>query len=137
IEDHREPAGRALRGGQQLDGFFRERAGGLPEALPADDLVAAAAPATARVGVAPALVLVTIDCVGLDAGADMGDGLLSQRAVAGREGLPFALRRVRRLRERDALDAGRDLVGGEQVTDLGLERERERILLERGLVGPI
>ena len=37
------------------------------------------------------------------------------------------------LGEGDALDLGRGRVGGEQVGDLALERDRERVLLDRGL----
>src|SRR6185503_20625378 len=76
VEDDREPARWALWRGQELDGLFGERSGGLLEPLAADDLVAAAAPPAARVRVAPALVLVTVDGVSLDAGTDVGDRLL-------------------------------------------------------------
>ena len=79
-------------------------------------------------------MLVAVDGVGLDPGPDMGDDLLGQAAVGRGEGLPFALCRIARLGEGDALDARRRLVRGEQVGDLGLERDRERVLLERRLV---
>ena len=99
-----------------------ERLGLLGQAKSPDELVAGRLPAAARVGVAPALVLVAVDGVGLDRGADVGDDLLGQAAVGRGEGLPLALGGVRRLGEGDALDAGGRLVGGQEVGDLGLER---------------
>ena len=75
--------------------------------VPADDLVAPGAPAAAGVRVAPALVLVAVDGVGLDAGPDVGDDLLGQAAVGGGERLPLALGGVGRLGEGDALDRAR------------------------------
>src|SRR6185503_11609139 len=108
--------------------------GALGQPQPADDLVAATAPAAARIRVAPALVLVAVDRVGLDPSPDVGDDLLGQAAVGRGERLPLALGRIARFGEGDALDLGGGLVGGEQVTDLGLERDRERILLEWRLV---
>ena len=79
-------------------------------------------------------MLVAVDRVGLDPRPDVGDDLFGQAAVGRGEGLPLALGRVARFGEGDALDLGGGLVGGEQVTDLGLERDRERVLLERRLV---
>ena len=116
------------------NGLRGQRFGTLGQAQPADDLVAAATPATARVRVAPTLVLIAVDGVGLDARPDMGDDLLGQAAVGRGERLPFALRRIARLGEGDALDPRGRLVRGEQVGDLGLERDSERVLLERRLV---
>ena len=73
----------------------------------ADVLVAGGVPATARVRVAAALVLVAVDGVGLDRRSDVGDGLLGQAAVGRGERLPLALGRVHRLGEGDALDLAR------------------------------
>ena len=50
----------------------------------ADVLVAGGLPAAARIRVAPALVFVAVDRVGLDRGADVGDRLLGEAAVASR-----------------------------------------------------
>ena len=100
----------------------------------ADVLVAGGVPAAAGVRVAPALVLVALDRVGLDRRADVGDDLLGEAAVGRGERLPLALGRVHRLGEGDALDLRGGLVGGEQVGDLALERDRERVLLDRRLV---
>ena len=99
----------------------------------ADVLVAGRLPAAAVVGPAPALVLVALDRVRLDARPDVGDRLLGEAAVARRERLPLALGRVLRLRVGDALDLVHRLVRGEQVGDLRLERDRERVLDDGGL----
>src|SRR6185503_2413649 len=102
-----------------------------------DVLVAARLPATARIGIAPPLVLVAIDRVRLDAGADMGDDLFGQAAVGRGEGLPLALRGIARFGEGDALDGGGGLVRGQEVGDLGLERDLEWVNLQRGLVATV
>jgi hypothetical protein len=78
-------------------------------------------------------MLITIDGVRFHRRPDVGDRLFRVRAVGRGEGLPLALGRVHRLGEGDALDLGCRLVGGEQVRDLALERDRERVLLDRGL----
>ena len=98
VEDDREPARRALRRGQERDGLVGERLGLLGEVEAADELVAGRLPAAARVRVAPALVLVAVDGVGLDRRADVGDDLLGQAAVGRGEGLPLALGGVRSTR---------------------------------------
>ena len=95
-----------------------------------DVLVAGRVPAAARVRVAAALVLVAVDGVGLDRRPHVGDRLLGVAAVGRRERLPLALGRVHRLGEDDALDPGGGRVGGQQVGDLVLERDRERVLLD-------
>ena len=97
-----------------------------------DVLVAGSLPAAARIRVAPALVFVTVDRVGLDRGADMSDRLLGEAPVARGERLPFALRAEGGLREDDARHGGRGLVGGEQVRDLRVQRDREGVLLDGG-----
>ncbi len=102
-----------------------------------DVLVTGGLPAAAGIGVAPALVLVALDGVRLDPGADVGDRLLGVAAVARREGLPLALGGVGRLRVGDALDPGRDPVRLEQVGDPRLEGDRERVLHHRRLVGAV
>ena len=89
----------------------------------ADVLVAGRLPAAAVVRPAPALVLVALDRVRLDARADVGDRLLGEAAVARGERLPLALGGVLRLRVGDALDLVHRLVRGEQVGDLRLERD--------------
>ncbi len=134
IEDDGEPAARALRGGEQRHGLVGQRLGPIGEAEGADELVAGGVPAAARIGVRPALVLVAIDRVRLDRRTDVGDGLLGVAPVRRRECLPFALRRVHRLGERDALHPRRGLVCRQEVADLALERDLERILLHRRLV---
>ena len=136
VEDDREPARRALGRGQELDGLLGEGPARSSRSRLRTILVAAGAPAAARVGIAPALVLVAVDGVRLDPGADVGDDLLGQAAVGGGEGLPLALGGVGRFGEGDPLDRGGGPVGGEEVGDLGLERDRERVLLERRLVRP-
>jgi hypothetical protein len=82
-------------------------------------------------------VLVAIDRVGLDRRADVGDHLVGEAAVGGGEGLPFALCRVDGLGEGDPLDRGGGLVGGQQVADLGLQRDLEWILRDRRLVAAV
>ena len=82
-------------------------------------------------------MLVAVDRVRLDGRADVGDDLLGQAAVGRGEGLPLALRGVDGLGEGDALDRGCRLVRGQQVGDLGLERDLERILGQRRLVVPV
>jgi hypothetical protein len=63
----------------------------------------------------------------------MGDDLLGVRAVGRGERLPFALGRVRRLGEDDALHSGGRLVRCKEVADLRLERDAERVLTDRRL----
>ena len=99
----------------------------------ADELVAGRRPQAAVVGEAAALVLVALDRVGLEARADVGDDLLGVAAVAGGERLPLALGRVQALGERDALHLVHRPVGGQQVGDLAIERDLERVLLDRRL----
>ena len=119
---------------QQLDGLLGERFGLLGEAETPDVLVARRVPAAARIRVGAALVLVAVDRVRLDRRADVGDDLLGEAAVGRGERLPLALGGVHRLGEGDALDLGRGRVGGEEVGDLALERDGERVLLDRRLV---
>ena len=133
VEDDRPPAGRALGRGQERDGLLGVLLGVAEQVERADVLVAGRLPAAAVVRPAPALVLVALDRVGLDARADVGDRLLGEAAVARGERLPLALGRVLRLRVGDALDLVHRLVGGEEVGDLGLERDLERILGDRRL----
>ena len=66
VEDDREPAGRTLRRGQQLDGLLGQRLGVPGEVQAADVLVAGRVPATAGVRVGATLVLVAVDGVRLD-----------------------------------------------------------------------
>ncbi len=103
----------------------------------ADVLVARRLPAAAGVGVAPALVLVALDRIRLDARPDVGDRLVGVAAVARREDRVAALGGVGRLGEGDALDRRGQLVGGQQVADLRLERDRERVLHDRRRVRPV
>ena len=102
VEHDREPSGWALRRAEQRDGLFGHRFGAIPHAKAPDVLVAGGLPAAARIGVAPALVFVTVDRVGLDRRADVGDRLLGEAAVARGERLPFALCAVDGLGEDDA-----------------------------------
>jgi hypothetical protein len=61
------------------------------------------------------------------------DHLFGIAAVARGEGLPLALGRVQRLRPGDAFDPVQRPVRGEEVRDLALERDLERVLLHGGL----
>ena len=130
VEHDREPSGRALWRAEQRDGLLGHRFGALAHAKTSDVLVARGLPAAPGIRVAPALVFVTVDRVGLDRGADVGDRLLGEAAVARGERLPFALRAVDGLGEDDARHRRRGPVGGEQVRDLRVERDRERVLLD-------
>ena len=130
VEHDREPSGRALRRAEQRDCLLGHRLGALLHAETPDVLVAGGLPAAASIRVAPALVFVTVDRVGLDRGADVGDRLLGEAPVARGERLPFALRAVDGLGEDDARHGRRSLIGGEQVRDLRVERDRERVLLD-------
>ena len=71
----------------------------------ADVLVAGRGPRAAVVGIAAALVLVAVDGVRLEAGADVRDHLLRVAAVARGEGLLLALRAEDGLGPGDAVDA--------------------------------
>src|SRR5204862_6895998 len=103
---------------------------------PANELETGSAErAAVRVGVAPPLMIVTLDRVGLDARSDVGEGLFGPAAIGRREGPRLALGVVARLGERQALHLTGDLIGGQQMSDLLLERNRERIFLDGGLVG--
>ena len=133
VEDDRPPAGRQLRRREQLDGLVGHALGRAGEVHRADVLVAGALPGAAGVGVAPALVLVAVDGVRLDRRAAVGDHLLGEAAVARGERLPLALGAVRGVGEGDAGLRVHRRVGGEEVGDLRLERDRERVLDERGL----
>jgi hypothetical protein len=115
---------------EQGDRLVGKGLGALLEAEAADVFVAAGLPATARVRVAPALVLVAVDRIRLDSRADVGRDLLGQTAIRRCEGLPLALGRVAGLREGDSLDACCRLIGSEQLGDLGLERDLERVLVQ-------
>ena len=117
---------------EQRDRLLGQGLGALLHAETPDVLVAGGLPAAARIRVAPALVFVTIDRVGFDRGADVGDRLLGKAPVARGERLPFALCAVDGLGEDDARHGGRGLIGGEQVRDLRIERDRERVLLDGG-----
>ena len=101
------------------------------------ELVAGCLPSAAGVGVAPALVLVALDCVRLHAGADVRDRLIRVAAVGRGEDLVLALRRVARLGEGDALDTKGGGVGGGQLVDLRLQRDREGVLGDRRFVCPV
>ena len=133
VEDDRPPAGRALGRRQERDRLLGVLLGVAEQVERADVLVAGRLPAAAVVRPAPALVLVALDRVGLHARADVGDRLLGEAAVARRERLPLALGGVQRLRVGDALDPVHRRVGGQQVRDLRFERDRERVLDDRGL----
>src|SRR4029079_4081291 len=101
------------------------------EVRAADVLVAGAAErAAVGVRVAPPLVLVALDRVGLDPGAGLGHGLLGPAAVRRGErlGLPEGV--VAGLRERDAGNAASRLVRREQMADLLLQRGAERVFLD-------
>jgi hypothetical protein len=76
-------------------------------------------------------VLVALDRVGLDAGPDVGEGLLRPTAVGRRERPGLALGVVAGLGERHAVHAPGGLVGAEKVADLLLERDAEGILRDR------
>jgi hypothetical protein len=78
-------------------------------------------------------VLVTLDGVRLDPGTDVGDDLLGEAPVRGGEDLLVALGGVHRLGEGDALHALREFVRAQEVGDLRLERDLERVLLDRRL----
>ena len=143
----RGPGGRAARGrgrssaGRAGTAARREAATAsvaIRSAVPArssdaDVLVAGALPSAARIGVAAALVLVAVDGVRLDPGPDVGDHLLREAAVAGGERLLLALGAVGRVGEGDPVDSAHRLVRGEQVADLLLQGDRERVLRGRGL----
>ena len=103
------------------------------QAQAADVLVPGRVPAAAGVRVGATLVLVAFDGVRLDRRADVGDDLLGEAAVGGGEGLPLALGRVHRLGEGDALDPVGRVVRFEEVADLAIERDLERVLLDRRL----
>ena len=104
------------------------------EVQPADVLVAGAAERPAvGVRVAPPLVLVALDRVGLDPGAGLRHRLLGPAAVGRGEGLRLAQGVVAGLREGDATDAASRLVRREEVADLLLQRDAERVLLDRRL----
>ena len=124
------PLGHCGRG-QERDRLLGQRLGAIREAEAPDELIAGGLPATTRIGVRPALMLVAVDGVRFHGRPDVGDRLFRVRAVGRGEGLPLALGRVHRFGEGDALDPGGRLVGGEQVGDLALERDRERVLLDR------
>ena len=134
VEDDRPPPGRQLGGREQLDGLLGEPLRVSEEIEAADVLVPGGLEAAAGVGVAAALVLVALDRVRLDGRADVRDRLLGVGALGREEGLPLPLRLEQRLRERDALDPPHRLVGREEVGELGLDRDGERVLRDGGLV---
>jgi hypothetical protein len=136
VQDDRPHASRELRRLDQLQGLVRDALGVAGEVEAADELVAGGSPATPIVGVAAPLVLVAIDGVGLKAAAGVGDQLLDIAAVGRREDLVLALRGIERLGEREALHTPQGLIGREEIADLRLERDRERVLLDRRLVAP-
>ena len=121
-------AGGQGRGGEQLHGLARDALGVAREVHRPDVLVAGRGPGPAVVRVAAALVLVAVDRVGLEARADVRDHLLRVGAVAGGEGLPLALGAVDGLRPGDALDRVHGPVRGEEVRDLAVQRDGERVL---------
>ena len=79
-------------------------------------------------------MLVAVDGIGLHGRPGVGDHLFREAAVGCRERLPFALGGVHRFGERDALHSAGGLVGREQVADLALERDRERVFGDRRFV---
>ena len=119
-------------GGQQLHGLFRGSFCVAREVEAPDPLVARRGPGAPVVREAPALVFVAIDGVGLEAAADVGDHLLDVAAIRGSEGLPLALGGIERLGPGDALDLVQHPVGGEEVRDLALQRDLERVLSHGG-----
>ncbi len=133
MEDDRPAPRRQLRRGQELHRLGRHalRVGGQPQRT--DVLVAGTLPAAARIREAAALQLVAVHRVRLDAGADVRDDLLGVAAVGRRERLPFALGAVGGVGERDPVDPPHRRVRGEQVADLGLKRDAERIFCHRRL----
>ena len=88
-------------------------------------------------GEAAALELVAVHRVRLDARADVRDHLLRVAAVRRRERLPLALGAVRGVGEGDPADAAHGRVRREQVADLVLQRNCERVLGHRGLELPV
>jgi hypothetical protein len=66
----------------------------------------------------------------------VGDDLLDGATVRRREQLGLPDRAIDRLGVGEAANAAHGLVGGEQVRHLPLERDRERVLGDRGLVAP-
>src|SRR6185436_18545119 len=122
-----------LRRGQERDRFLGVLLGVARQVERADVLVARGLVAAARVRVAPALVLVALDGVRLDRAADLRDHLLGEAAVGRGEGLPLAVAGVDRLRVADALDRPGRTIRGDEVGDLRLERDLERILDDRRL----
>ena len=137
VEDDRAGARGERRRAEQLDGLARDPLRVRLEVHRPHELVAGRRPQPAVVREAPALVLVALDRVGLEARADVGDRLLGVAAVAGGERLPLALGRVDRLGEGDALDPVHRPVRGQQVRDLAVERDLERVLDDRGLEGSV
>ncbi len=130
VEENRARPGGERRRAEQLDGLARDPLGVLLEVHRPHELVTRRRPEPAVVGEAAPLVLVALDRVGLQARADVGDGLLGEAAIARGERLPLALRGVDALGEGDPVDLVHRAVGGEQVGDLALERDRERVLLD-------
>ncbi len=135
VEDDREATRRALRRAQQCDGLARERlrVGGEVEATDVLEAGRFERPAVA-VRVAPSLMLVALDGVGLDARSDVGERLLGVAAVGRGERLPLAPGVIAGLGERDALRPCRRAIRREEDPDLLLERHRERVLQDRRLV---
>src|SRR5262249_47716603 len=122
VEDDGEATGRALRRAEQSDRLLGERPGAAGEVEAADVLVAGGLERSAvGVRVAPALVLVALDGVGLHTGPDVGEGLLGPAAVGRGEGARLALGVVASLGERDAVDAPSGIVCAEEVADLLLQ----------------
>ena len=132
VQEDGARAGGEGRGGQQLDGLRRDALRVVRQLQAPDPLVACRRPGAAVVRPAPALVLVALDGVGLQAAADVGDHLLGVAAVGGGEGLPLALGGVERLRPGDALDLVHRAVGGEEVRDLAFQGDLERVLSHWG-----
>ena len=130
VQEDRARARGERRRAQQLDGLARDPLGVALEVHAAHELVARRRPEAAVVGEAAALVLVARDGVGLEAGADVGDRLLGVAAVARGERLPLALGRVQALGEGDAADLVHLAVGGQEVRDLPIERDPERVLVD-------
>ena len=133
VQQDRACAGRQGRGGQELHGLGRGTLGVAGEVHRPDELVAGRGPRPAVVRVAATLVLVAPDRVGLEARPDVRDHLLRVGAVAGGERLPLALRAVDGLRPGDALDGVHGAVRGEQVRDLAVQGDGERVFDDRAL----
>jgi hypothetical protein len=107
----------------------------VPEKVqPANVFVAGSLVPAAGVGVAAPLHLGIAHRVRLDRGADVGDRLLGLGTVGVGERLPLALRVVAGFRERDALHGRHPAVCVEQLGNLAIDRDAERVLPDRRFV---